>query len=122
MVQKVIRSGTLDRLAIALSGLCLAHCVVTTVLVALLASAGGVLVSPVIHEVGLACAIVLGLVALGWGYREHSRILPVAVGSLGIGVMAGALSLGHVPLEIPLTMLGVTLLSIGHWLNRKAVI
>jgi MerC mercury resistance protein len=122
MVQKVIRSGTLDRLAIALSGLCLAHCVVTTLLVALLASAGGVLVSPVIHEVGLACAIVLGLIALGWGYREHSRILPVAVGSLGIGVMAGALSLGHVPLEIPLTMLGVTLLSIGHWLNRKAVI
>jgi MerC mercury resistance protein len=122
MVQKVIRSGMLDRLAIAVSGLCLAHCVVTTVLVALLASAGGILVSPVIHEVGLACAIVLGLVALGWGYREHGRILPVAVGSLGIGVMAGALSLGHVPLEIPLTMLGVTLLSIGHWLNRKAVI
>jgi MerC mercury resistance protein len=122
MVQKVIRSGTLDRLAIALSGLCLAHCVVTTVLVALLASAGGVLVNPVIHEIGLACAIVLGLVALGWGYREHGRILPVAVGSLGIGVMAGALSLGHVPLEIPLTMLGVTLLSVGHWLNRKAVI
>ena len=34
--------------------------------------------------------------------------------------MAGALSLGHGPLEIPLTMLGVTLLATGHWLNRRA--
>lgn len=77
---------------------------------------------PVIHEIGLGLAIVLGLVALGWGFREHGQILPVAVGSLGIGVMAGALSVGHVPMEIPLTMLGVSLLAFGHLLNRRAVL
>lgn len=122
MVEKTLRSGILDRWAIALSGLCLVHCVASAVIVALLASAGGVLLSPVIHEIGLALAILIGVVAMGWGYFEHRRVLPVAVASLGIGVMAGALSLGHVPMEIPLTMLGVSLLALGHWLNRRAVV
>ncbi len=121
MVQR-LRSSILDRWAIALSGLCLMHCVVSAVIVALLASAGGVLLDPIFHEVGLALAILIGVVAMGWGYLEHRRVLPVAVASLGIGVMAGALSLGHVPLEIPLTMLGVSLLALGHWLNRHAVV
>jgi hypothetical protein len=122
MVQKTLRSGMLDRWAIGLSGLCLVHCVVSTIIVAIVATAGGVLLDPVFHEVGLALAILLGVVALGWGYWEHRRVLPVAAGSLGVGVMAGALSLGHGPLEIPLTMLGVTLLATGHWLNRRAVL
>lgn len=122
MVQRVLRSGTFDRLAIFLSGLCLLHCVVSAVVIAVLATAGGALLDPVIHEIGLGLAILLGLVALGWGFREHGQILPVAVGSLGIGVMAGALSVGHVPMEIPLTMLGVSLLAFGHLLNRRAVL
>lgn len=122
MVQKTLNSGLFDRLAIGLSGLCLVHCVASAVVVAVLASAGGFLLDPVLHEVGLALAMVLGFVAIGWGYWEHRRVLPVAVASLGIGVMAGALAIGHVPLEVPLTMLGVSLLAFGHWLNRRAVL
>lgn len=122
MVQKTLRSGILDRWAIGLSGLCLVHCVASAIIVALVATAGGALLDPVFHEIGLALAIVIALVAMGWGYFEHRRVLPVAVASLGIGVMAGALSLGHVPMEIPLTMLGVSLLALGHWLNRRAVV
>ena len=37
-----------------LSGLCLVHCVATAVLLGLLASAGGMLGAPIIHEVGLS--------------------------------------------------------------------
>ena len=122
MVQKTLNSGLLDRFAIGLSGLCLIHCVLSAVAVAVLATAGGILLDPIVHEIGLGFAIVLGLVAIGWGYREHGQVLPVAVASLGIGVMAGALALGHVPMEIPLTMLGVSLLALGHWLNRRAVV
>ena len=84
--------------------------------------AGGALLDPIFHEIGLGLAIVIGIVAMGWGYYEHRRVLPLAVASLGIGVMGGALSLGHVPMEIPLTMLGVSLLAFGHWLNRRAVV
>jgi len=39
MIAKASRSGLLDRLAIGLSGLCLAHCLLSFALVAVLASA-----------------------------------------------------------------------------------
>jgi hypothetical protein len=122
MVERTLRSGALDRVAILLSGLCLVHCVASAVAVAVLATAGGMLFDPLIHEVGLALAILLGLVALGWGYREHGRVLPVMVGAMGVALMSAALSMGHVPMEIPLTILGVSLLAAGHVLNRRAVV
>ncbi len=84
MVERTLRSGALDGVAIILSGLCLVHCVASAVAVAVLATAGGMLFDPLIHEVGLALAILLGLVALGWGYREHGRVLPVMVGAMGV--------------------------------------
>ncbi len=110
----------LDRLGIGLSGLCLVHCLATTVMIALLASAGGMLVSPHIHEIGLAIAIPLGAVALGRGIWEHGYMMPSAVGGLGIGTMAGALSLPHSGTEVLTTLVGVGLLALGHDLNRRA--
>lgn len=121
MVERALRSGTFDRMAILLSGLCLLHCLASALVIAALASAGGALLDPLVHEVGLGIAILLGLLALGWGYREHGRLLPVFVGASGIALMISALCLGHGPVEIPLTMLGVTLLATGHLLNRRAI-
>lgn len=114
------RTGLLDRLAIGLSGLCVVHCVVSAVLVALLASAGGLLVDHRIHEVGLVLAIALGAIALGSGIFSHGFMMPAAVGALGLGVMAGALSLSHDTGEVMYTILGVLLLALGHDLNRRA--
>lgn len=112
----------MDRLAIGLSGLCLVHCLATSVLIALLASAGGILVAPEIHEVGLTIAIVIGAAALGRGVWEHGFMMPSAVGGLGLGVMAGALTLPHSPTEVAYTMVGVLILALGHDLNRRAVL
>ena len=112
----------LDRLAIGLSGLCLVHCLATSVLIAVLASAGGLLISPAIHEFGLTLAIIVGAVALGRGVWEHGFMMPSAVGGLGLGVMGGALTLPHGPTEIAYTMVGVLILALGHDLNRRAVI
>ena len=110
----------LDRLAIGLSGLCLVHCVATTVLLAMLASAGGLLGAPWIHEVGLSLAMVMGTYALGRGILEHGYMMPSAVGGLGLGVMAGALSLGHGETEALYTIVGVAILALGHDLNQRA--
>lgn len=121
MNQLTIRTGLLDRLAMGLSGLCLVHCVATAVLIGLLASAGGFLGKPVIHEVGLTLAMIIGAFALGRGIYEHGFMLPSAVGALGLGVMAGALQLpegGHEPIY---TMVGVLILALGHRLNVLAV-
>lgn len=113
-------TGTLDRLAIGLSALCVAHCVATVFLLTLLASAGGVLVHPLVHEAGLGLAIALGLFALVRGAAEHGYWLPAGVGGLGLGVMAGALSVPHGEAEMVYTMLGVGILALGHDLNRRA--
>src|SRR5205809_6684229 len=100
VMQLPIPTTRLDRIAMGVSGLCLVHCVATAVLLGLLASAGGLLGSPIIHEVGLTLAMIIGAFALGRGVLEHGFMLPSAVGALGLGVMAGALSLpegGHEP-------------------------
>src|SRR6188472_2922102 len=102
MLASLTANGRIDRLAIGLSGLCLVHCIGTAVLVMMLASAGGLLVDPRIHEIGL--------------------VLPVAIGSLGLGTMAGSLTFPHGPEEIVISVLGVLILALGHDLNRRAVI
>jgi hypothetical protein len=112
----------IDRMAIGLSGLCLVHCVASAVLVMVLASAGGLLLDPRIHEVGLVFAMLLGALGLGRGIFEHGFMLPAAIGSLGLGTMAGALTLGHGPEEMFYSVFGVLILALGHDLNRRAVI
>jgi hypothetical protein len=120
MPQLSIPTSRLDRIAMGLSGLCLVHCVGTAILLGLLASAGGFLGSPIIHEVGLTLAMLIGSFALGRGILEHGFMLPSAIGALGLGVMAGALSLpegGHEPIY---TVAGVMILALGHRLNVMA--
>jgi hypothetical protein len=110
----------LDRIAMGLSGLCLVHCVGTAILLGVLASAGGILGQPIVHEVGLTLAMVIGSVALGRGFLDHGLLLPAAIGGLGLGVMAFALSLpegGHEPIY---TVVGVMILAFGHHLNIRA--
>ena len=109
-----------DRWAIALSGLCLAHCMASAVMFAVLASVSGVLADSIFHEIGLTLAIGLGAIALGKGIAEHGYVMPSAIGSLGLGVMAGALTLPHDGGEMTWTLIGVGLLALGHDLNRRA--
>lgn len=115
-----IKTDYLDRLAIGLSGLCLVHCVATAIFFGLLASAGGLFVSPHLHEVGLAVAIPLGAFALGRGIVEHGFMMPSSVGGLGLGIMTGALTMPHGGSEIAWTLVGVGVLALGHDLNRRA--
>ena len=71
-------------------------------------------------EIGWGELLIIGIVALSRGYLQHRSILPVAVGVVGLSVMAYALRLpegGHEPL---FTVAGVTILALGHRLNMKA--
>ena len=113
-------SSRLDRIAMGLSGLCAIHCVATAVLLGLVASAGGMLGKPIIHEVGLSLAMILGAVALGRGVREHGFVLPSLVGAVGLAIMAYAMSLHESGFEPVVTILGVSVLALGHRLNMVA--
>ncbi|AUW57490.1 hypothetical protein C1T17_04600 [Sphingobium sp. SCG-1] len=118
--RSVLATGTIDRVAVALSGLCAAHCVATAVILGLLASAGGIFSNPLIHETGLVMAIILGAVALGHGAIKHGFMMPAAVGALGLGVMAGAMTMDHGLEESVYTIVGVAILALGHDLNHRA--
>ena len=120
LVLQSFRFERLDRMAITLSGLCVVHCLATAVLLGLLSAAGGMLGAPIIHEVGLTLAMMLGALALGRGVYEHGFMMPSAVGGLGLGVMAGALTMPHDGGEAMFTVLGVSVLALGHQLNRIA--
>ncbi|MEO8723062.1 MAG: MerC domain-containing protein [Sphingobium sp.] len=120
MLQDISERGLLDRLAIGLSGLCAVHCAATALFLGALSSVGHVFTSPLVHEGGLALAIVIGGFALYTGAIRHGQLLPTAVGSLGLGMMAGALSLPHGEGEAIYTVLGVATVAFGHFLNHKA--
>ena len=120
MPQLTIFNGRLDRMAIGLSGLCAVHCVATAVFLGLLASAGGILGQPIIHEVGLTLAMALAALALGRGILEHGFMLPSSIGALGLGVMAGALTMPHDGREALYTIIGVMIVALGHRLNLLA--
>ena len=47
-------------------------------------------------------------------------MMPSAVGGLGLGVMAGALTLPHDGSEALYTVVGVMILALGHHLNLMA--
>lgn len=110
----------LDRLAVALSGLCIVHCLATAVLLGVLASVSGFLGQPIIHEVGLTLAMILGAIALGRGAVDHGFLLPTAVGALGLILMAFGLTLHESGGEPLFTAVGVSVLALAHRLNILA--
>ena len=120
MFFEAARNGAMDRLAIGLSGLCLVHCLASAIFVAMLASAGGLLLHPAIHEVGLVLAIGLGVIAQGRGMIDHGFMMPSAIGGLGLGVMAGSLGMPEGVAGTSYTIVGVLILALGHDLNRRA--
>ena len=122
MNASALKNGTMDRVAMTLSGLCVVHCLATALLLGTLSTLGGLLGSSIVHEVGLALAVGLGVIALGNGIMRHGRFLPPSIGGLGIGAMTAALTLPHGPSELVATMLGIALLAAGHYLNRLALV
>lgn len=110
-----------DQLAMGLSGLCLVHCLATTIFFASIASVGGVFLdNHLFHEIGLIVAIGFALVTLVAGVLSHGFMMPFAVGSFGLGMMAGALARPHDGSEVIATMIGVAVVALGHDLNRRA--
>ncbi len=109
----------LDQTGIWLSGLCALHCVATIAIVSGLGVGGQFLLSPEIHRFGLAIALVVAAVAIGWGALRHRQAAPFVVAMMGLTFMGGALAVPHGMQEAVLTIIGVALVSIGHVLNLR---
>jgi len=107
----------LDRAGIVLSGLCAVHCILGVLLVGALGLGGEAFLSPAIHRVGLVVALVVGLVSLGYGVLRHRRVGPLAIGGVGLALMAAAIAVGHGLPEAVLTVMGVSLVALAHIRN-----
>lgn len=109
----------LDRVGVLLSGLCAVHCLLGVVLVSLLGFGGELILAPEIHRIGLALAIVVGIVTVGLGVRRHGQLGPLVIGACGIALMSGALLAGHGVAEAALTIAGVALVAAAHIRNLR---
>lgn len=116
---------TLDRWGIALSFLCLIHCVATPlILLSLPIMARYYLAHPWFHLVLALVIIPVGGLAFVRGYRHHKRSGIVALGLTGLVIITVAPFLVHAlkyNLNEPLLMiLGSVALITAHLRNQKA--
>jgi hypothetical protein len=111
--------GRLDRAGMLLSCLCAVHCVVGLALVAGLGLGGTFLLDPAIHRYGLLLATIIAGVAIGIGALQHRRPAPFVVAMMGLSFMGGGLAVEHGVEEAILTIIGVTLVALGHFLNVR---
>lgn len=110
----------LDRAGLWLSGLCLVHCVLGIGLIWALGLGSHALLDPDWHRYGLALAMIVAGVAIGWGAIKHRRPAPFVIAMTGLSFMGGALAVPHGIHEAVLTIIGVSLVSVGHFLNMRA--
>lgn len=114
----------LDRMGIALSGLCALHCLAGIALVSFFglgSVAGEGLFSPSIHRVGLALAVALAFVTLGIGAIRHGQRGPLLIGGFGILLMLAGLFAPHGLVEALLTIAGVMLVAFAHIQNLRQI-
>lgn len=111
--------GRFDKAGMLLSGLCAVHCLAGLLVVTVMGLGGGVLLNPAIHRVGLGIAIVIGGATIGLGAWRHGRMLPLALGSVGLSLMAIALFTGHSAYEAAFTVFGVALVATAHFVNIR---
>jgi len=115
-----------DRAAIALSAICIVHCLVVPLLVALLPLAA-VALGEAGHFHGLMLWLVIPSSFIGFylGYREHSRAGFGMLGAVGLGLITVAALLGHGQwtswLEASISLLGSLILVRAHWINFQEV-
>jgi hypothetical protein len=109
----------LDRAGIALSALCALHCLLSVVLVSVIGLGAEALLDPAIHRFGLLLATLVAAVAIGWGAVKHRMAAPFVVAMMGLSFMGGALAVPHGVEEAVLTIIGVALVAVGHFMNLR---
>ena len=122
----MIKSTTLDKLGIFLSGICLLHCLITPVIITLIPIISiNVLVEDLLfHQLMLWIVVPTSCVALFIGCRKHKR-LPIALtGIIGMAILITVALFGHdifgETAEKVMTSIGGLTLASSHFLNFRA--
>lgn len=113
-----------DRLAIALSLLCLLHCLVTPLIIIMPALGGLIALDhDQFHQFMLFFVVPVGVVALTAGYRHHRSLRIALSGLAGLVLLALAVRLGHELAghfgELILSVAGSLIIVIAHVQNVR---
>jgi len=109
-----------DNLAVACSGACMIHCLLTPIVIGFGAAGmlGEWLSSEWIHKVMLIPVVLLAFMSLPGAYKQHGNRWPLWLGMVGIIIMVSAL-VGPEAVETWITLMGGILLITAHLLNRN---
>jgi hypothetical protein len=111
----------LDGGAIALSALCLAHCLALPLVFAAAPSLAALFPDQAwVHPLILGLAAPLATVALWRGWSRHGDRRPAVLGVIGIALLGGGVVAGDDGLGTVLTVLGGLTLAAAHLHNWRA--
>jgi hypothetical protein len=119
-------SKYVDRVAIALSTICIVHCLAMPFVIALLPVAaftiGG---DGHFHSLMLWFVVPTSVLGFGLGLRVHRRADIVVMGGMAIGALAAAALWGHrawdPSVEVLVSVAASVLLAAAHWRNFREV-
>ncbi|MFQ5981901.1 MAG: MerC domain-containing protein [Woeseiaceae bacterium] len=116
------RAGLLDKAAVALSGICLLHCLALPLIIALL---------PFLAQLGeghfhvqmLLVVLPVSVIALAFGLRRHRSKGVVAWGVIGMGLLVVGGTVAHdsygLIADRALTICGGLILAVAHYFNNR---
>ncbi|MCY3729717.1 MAG: MerC domain-containing protein [Rhodospirillaceae bacterium] len=117
-------SSYFDRVAIALSAICIVHCLAVTLLVALLPLAAFALGGH-FHALMLWLVVPTSVIAFYLGHREHRRAAIGVAGGVGVALLTVTAVWGHGQwsgwAESGLSLVGSVVLVSAHWVNFQEV-
>ena len=114
------QDNSLDVVGATASFFCAVHCAGVTLLLGI-APALEIVEQPWLDWLFLSASMLIGLLALVPGYRQHRRPLPLALFIGGITILL-ITRLLHVPtsmLELSLVLIAASALITAHWHNRR---
>ncbi|QDK39714.1 MerC domain-containing protein [Bdellovibrio sp. NC01] len=122
--QFVEQTDRWDKLGITLSTICAIHCVITPFLALAVPVLGETFEQPWVHLVMAVFVVPTGLYAFFSGYQHHKQKGLVALGVLGIiliaiGLLAPISGLNLFGHDV-ITIIGSAALIVAHVLNRRA--
>jgi hypothetical protein len=122
----MLLSKYFDRVAIALSTICIVHCLAMPFVIALLPvtafALGG---DGHFHSLMLWFVVPTSVLGFGLGARVHRRVDIVAMGALAIAALAAAALWGHdmwdPSVEVVVSVVASVALAAAHWRNFREV-
>jgi hypothetical protein len=117
-------STSLDKSAITLSALCLAHCLLLPLVTVLLPTVIATTMNQeVFHTLMVVCVLPISIYALTMGCKKHNKMSIGLYGGFGLIILASALFFGESYFgeigEKGLTTLGAIVIAFAHIKNYK---